>query len=51
MLRSAARCDLASSLCLPRKKNYPDAFFFKGLESGYLAATQDLEGIAGVGCI
>lgn len=26
------------------KTNYPSAFFFKGLESGYLAANQDLEG-------
>jgi len=26
------------------KEHYPSAFFFKGLESGYLAATQDLEG-------
>eukprot|EP00439_Symbiodinium_sp_Y106_P044655 s5849_g5.t1 len=25
------------------KTNYPSAFFFKGLESGYLAANQDLE--------
>ncbi|CAE7416303.1 Ank3 [Symbiodinium pilosum] len=40
----AKRHTTARSILDWAKKNYPDAFFFKGLESGYLAATQDLEG-------
>ncbi|CAJ1363941.1 unnamed protein product [Effrenium voratum] len=40
----AARHDMAKEILDWGRKDYPGAFFFAGLEAGYLAAERDLEG-------